>query len=402
MKKDLLMVIPFTNLPNESGNSRFLRIASMVDKTKFNLEIVTSSFWHTGKVQRDLTKNYDFDKVNVTLLNEPGYKKNISIMRLISHRIFSKNVKKHLRSRKNPDLIYCSVPSLSVAKVVSWYTRKNKRSKLIIDIQDLWPEAFKMVITFPVLNNILFYWYKKVADYIYSSADEIIAVSETYAKRALSVNKKTNQVNVIYLGTDLNEFDIAALSPNLQYHKNYDIWLAYVGTLGSSYDLEIVFKAINSLNENTKSRIQFVIMGDGPMKHKFKFYAQKYKVNSIFTGYIPYEEMVSILCKCDIAVNPIAKNAAQSIINKVGDYAAAKLPVLNTQENMEYRDLVKLYNIGYNCRNNDSNDLSAKLQLMIDNMTETKLMGLNNRSLAEERFDRSVTYKKIVEIINRF
>ena len=38
-----------------------------------------------------------------------------------------------------------------------------------------------------------------------------------------------------------------------------------------------------------------------------------------------YEDMVQTLVQCDIAVNPIIKGAAQSIINKVGDYAAAGL-----------------------------------------------------------------------------
>ena len=44
--------------------------------------------------------------------------------------------------------------------------------------------------------------------------------------------------------------------------------------------------------------------------------------------------MVGMLGVCDIAVNSISKGAAQSIINKHGDYAAAGLPVVNTQESL--------------------------------------------------------------------
>lgn len=40
-----------------------------------------------------------------------------------------------------------------------------------------------------------------------------------------------------------------------------------------------------------------------------------------FTGRLSYEKMVGLLCSCDIVVNPINKGAAQSITNKVGDYA---------------------------------------------------------------------------------
>lgn len=72
--------------------------------------------------------------------------------------------------------------------------------------------------------------------------------------------------------------------------------------------------------------------------------------------------MTGILCACDIAVNPIKAKSAGSIINKVADYAAAGLPVINTQECEEYRNLVENYKIGFNCENNNANDLAEKLR----------------------------------------
>ena len=116
-------------------------------------------------------------------------------------------------------------------------------------------------------------------------------------------------------------------------------------------------------------------------------------------GRLPYEKMVKILCECDIAVNPIAKGAAQSIINKVGDYAAAGLPVVNTQECEEYRNIVTNYKIGINCENNNSIDMANKIYELYNNVNERKEMGRNNRKLAEEKFDRRKTYIKIVKLI---
>lgn len=60
--------------------------------------------------------------------------------------------------------------------------------------------------------------------------------------------------------------------------------------------------------------------------------------------------MVGLLCSCDIAVNPIKKGSAGSIINKVGDYAAAGIPVVNTQENLEYKNILEEYNAGINVK----------------------------------------------------
>ena len=81
-------------------------------------------------------------------------------------------------------------------------------------------------------------------------------------------------------------------------------------------------------------------MGNGPLQEVFEAYGKEKEVNCDFTGRLSYGEMVGKLCSCDIAVNPIRAGSAGSIINKVGDYAASGLPVINTQESVEYRKLV--------------------------------------------------------------
>lgn len=67
--------------------------------------------------------------------------------------------------------------------------------------------------------------------------------------------------------------------------------------------------------------------------------AEEYGVDKIILD-TSYPEMCGRLVACYIAVNPITHGAAQSIINKHGDYAASGLPVVNTQECEEYRNLV--------------------------------------------------------------
>ena len=109
--------------------------------------------------------------------------------------------------------------------------------------------------------------------------------------------------------------------------------------------------------------------------------------------------MVSELCLCDIAINPIKENSAASIINKVGDYAAAGLPIINTQESEEYRRLVEEYDIGFNCKNNNPEDIAKKIKILVDNKELRELKGKNNRRLAEEKFDRKKTYKEIIKLI---
>lgn len=396
----ILIIAHFTQIPSEKGNNRFNYVAEFMGKNQENqVELVTSRFSHKFKTTREL-RDEEILKLNykLTMLYEPKYKKNVSLRRFYSHYRLSKNLKKYLdKLDYKPDVIYCAVPSLDVAKVTAKYAKRNN-IKFIIDVQDLWPEAFKMVLRIPLINNIIFFPMKRQTDYIYKRADNIVAVSKTYLNRVKAVNKKSIKNEVVFLGTEMEQFDKCNTSKEIKKNKNV-IKIVYIGTLGHSYDIKIIIDAIKILNEKEIKNIEFLIMGDGPLRENFEEYAKQKKVDCIFTGIIQYKEMIPELCNCDIAVNPIKKGSAGSIINKVGDYAMAGLPVINTQENAEYRELVDKYQIGYNCDNENVYEISERIEYLIKNEKVRIQMGRNNRKLAEEKFDRKKTYTKIINII---
>lgn len=393
---DILLIAHFCSDFDGKGNNRFNYIADLLANTDSNVELVTSDFSHTRKIKRNGTvEKY---KYKVTLISEPGYSNNVSLKRFYSHYIMGRNLKKYLKTRKKPDVIYCAVPSLNLAKIAAEYSLKNN-IRFIIDIQDLWPEAFKMVFNYAMISDVLFYPMRRKADYIYAAADEIIAVSETYKDRALIVNNKCKQAHSFYLGTELSTFDILAKSNKLERKLKDEIWLTYIGTLGCSYDLTCVIDALHIVKEQGIKNIKFVIMGDGPLKSKFENYAKEKNINAKFMGRLDYAIMAGVLKSCDIAVNPIKKGSAGSIINKVGDYAAAGLPVVNTQESEEYRQLLSDYNAGISCKNGDIVELAEAIKKLALDDELRRTMGNNNRKLAVEKFDRGKAYRSIVEAV---
>ncbi len=398
--KNIAIITQYVSMPGEKSNGRFRYISNLLADANYKVELITTNFSHRDKKHRtyveDIEKRIQY---KFTMLDEPGYKKNISLKRFYSHYVFAQNLKKYLKTLENIDCLYCAIPSLSAAKVVAKFAKKNN-IRFVIDIQDLWPEAFKMVFNVPLISDILFYPMKKVADYVYKSADDIVAVSETYLNRALKINKIAKNKISIFLGTDLDYFDKSHNEHEMITFDNV-FRIAYIGTLGNSYDIKCVIDAIKILKDKGINNILFEIIGSGPLKIEFEKYAKQKGVNCEFTGRLNYEEMVGYLCICDIAVNPIKKDSAASIINKVGDYAAAGIPVLNTQESIEYKKLVEDYQIGYNIENGNSEDLAEAIEYLYKNEDLRKKLGKNNRRLAEEKFDRKITYLKIKEIFEK-
>lgn len=382
----VLIIAHFSGDFCKTDNVRFKYIADLLSSNN-KIEIITSKFDHgTKKERKHLSENLPY---KVTFLHEPGYSKNVCLKRFYSHFKWGLQVRKYLKSIDKPDVVYCAVPSLTGPYFAAKYCEKNN-IKFIIDVQDLWPEAFKMVFNIPILSSLIFYPFKFLANGIYKRADAICAVSDTYCQRAAKVNKKVKDTTTVYLGTELETFDrYAAENPVLE-KKEGEIWLAYCGTLGSSYDLTCVIDALAKLDGE---KIRFIVMGDGPKKEEFESYAKSNGVNATFTGRLTYNVMCSLLNACDITVNPITHMAAQSIINKHADYAASGLPVVSTQESEEYRKLIEQYRMGFNCRNNDSEDLAEKIKRLIDDKDLRQEMGANARKCAEERFDRAKCYK---------
>lgn len=396
--KKILIVSHFTRTPANPGTNRFIYLADWLSENGHDVEIVTSTFEHSTKKQKMMDVSVLKETpYKYTMLHEPKYRKNVSLRRFYSHYVLSKNIEKYLETVEKPDIVYVAIPSNSVGEIAAKYCKKNNIS-LVVDIQDLWPEAFKLVFKLPVVSDLFFAPMAMQANKIYTQADKVIAVSETYAKRGLTHCKKDACGTVVFLGTELEGFDKSAEEHNIEKPEN-QLWITYVGTLGHSYNIEIVIDALKLLPGEITENLVFKVLGDGPLADRFKKYAWENGVCVDFLGRRDYGEMVAYLKKSDIAVNPISKGAAQSIINKHGDYAMAGLPVISTQESPEYRALLEEYGCGINCSVDSPQEVAQAIEKLVRDEALRHEMGANSRKLGEEKFDRKQTYKNIVEII---
>lgn len=394
--KSIIIVANFCREFDGKVDGRFLYLAEMLSAQGESVELITSDFSHgTKNFKKAPSTGY---KSKLTYCHEPGYMKHAGLKRLYSHFIWGKNVLKYIKTLKKPDIVYCAIPSLTAPFLLAHYCRNNN-IKFVVDVQDLWPEATFMLIKNALLQKFFLpmKWY---ADCIYSKADKVVAVSQTYVDRVLQVNHKVKTGLAVYLGNNGAVFDQAKLKYTVT-RDDQEFWICYVGTHSYSYDLKLVIDAIAILNQekNVTKKIRFVTVGDGPLRMEFKNHADQKKVLGSFMGRKPYEEMVGIMCSCDLVVNPIVKGAAQSITNKVGDYALSGLPVINSQENQEYRELIEHYGCGINCENGNAKQVADAIWLLMRDEKLRIRMGQASRKLGIERFDRRNTYQKIVNYI---
>lgn len=399
MKKDIVLIANYWHFEFEKASSRYRTMADILCANSMDVEVITSNFRHQTKSYRDIEYIKSIQSAyKVTLLHEPRYKKNITLRRIYSHHVFASEVIKYLKARKRPDLIIVSVPSLSIGSAVTKFANKHG-IKVVVDIQDLWPEAFRMAVNIPIISDILFAPMMAQANLIYSRADKIMAVSETYVERGCRCNSKDADGLALYIGTDSKLVERSLVGKDVSKPKN-EFWIGYIGALGHSYDIKLVIDAIKKLQEKGINNIVFKVMGDGVLLEEFKKHATSLRVVCDFLGFLDYGDMMAMLKDCDIAVNPIVGNSVSSIINKVSDYAMAGVPVINTQRSPEYRKLLKDYYCGLNCDDGKPDEVADAIAWLYYNSEQRKNMANNAIKLGNEKFDRNKTYSAVVKLVN--
>ena len=401
-----MKILILANFPSKLDgklNGRFVYLSDMLFKRGHEVEMIVSDFYHIEKKHRSHgDMRPDLYPFKITYLHEPGYPNNIHPKRLWSHYVWGKNVAKYLKAMSyTPDLIYVDLPSLTVARSAASYCKK-KNVPMFIDVQDLWPEAFLVKFKNPFIQMCFkpMAWYANGA---YKAADLMIGVSDTYRDRGLMVNKKDNKGLTVYLGNDGERFNTAR-DINIVSKPQDEFWLAYIGTMGYSYDIKCAIDAVKKVNEDKllDKKVKFIAMGKGPLLEEYKQYAMNAKIEYDFTGALPYDQMVGLMCSCDAVINCLRPGAAQSITNKVGDYALSGLPVINTQENLEYRELVDMFQCGINCECGNSIQVADAIIKLATNEEMRIEMGKNARRLGNERFDRRISYLKLIEAIEKY
>jgi len=188
---NITIVAPYCSLPSEPYFNRFWYLAELLSQSH-DVLLITSRFRHYDKSFRrhEDARNASAERLKVILLDEPGYGKNVSLARLASHRTFVKNFERLLEGCRPHewDIVYSAYPLMATNLLLGRH-KARLDYKLIIDVQDVWPESFSSVVPFlkKIPHNLL--PFADRADCAYRCADALVAVSQTYLGRARAARR---------------------------------------------------------------------------------------------------------------------------------------------------------------------------------------------------------------------
>ncbi len=359
-----------------------------------NVFAVTTDFNH-GKKQYCSESDIAF-LTNRIRLHVPAYKKNLSFGRIYSHLKFALSLKKYLKNLENhPDLVYCAMPTSSAAYIAGKYCKKYK-IPFVIDVIDLWPDSLIPIVPFKKMIDIMVSPWRFMTHKAYKMADYISGESKKYSEIA-HVHNPLVPHSYTYLGVDNSTIIQLIAESNVMIKKpDNEIWIAYGGSLGQSYDFDVILKGLKMLQEK-KFPYKMWFVGDGEKAGYINEYAQKYNLNAEITGRLAYKDLLKYLSYCDIAINSFKEGTLVVHSYKFNDYVATGCFVLNNLPG-ETAQMIDNYKIGYNFNSKTFNKMLYKA---IVNWSTIKLdLSRNIIKLINSELDTASIYKRLKQDID--
>ena len=184
-KSKIAVIVDDVALPGEKGLNRIFYLSELLCANGYEVDLYTGDFQHWEKRYRK-PEQIKLIKSACKIINvhQYAYKKNLTVKRIFGYRKMAKEIRS-LVSKEAYSAIYCQIPDNYMASTMAAYAKKAG-IPFVIDVEDLWPEAMKMVFNVPIISSILFSYFSLNAKKAYRLSDGIIGSSDDYR----DINKK--------------------------------------------------------------------------------------------------------------------------------------------------------------------------------------------------------------------
>ena len=340
MSKKILIV---SNFHENASISRSNMAFNYFLKRGYDPIVLYSNYSHSLKKFRELNNK------RFISLKTISYTSSLSINRIISYLIFAYKVYKFL-GKNRFDFVYINLPPNLIG--LSVLLRKSRYSKLIVDIIDLWPEAF------PHNNSLI----RKALLYISGVIPKIMRkMTIDYSNFCITESqfffnelnlKNKNNSKVIYIKKFQNK------KPSFR-HSSKEMSIVYLGNIGKIYDFESLFSIIKGVEKNRKVILH--VIGVGPMIDSFFNNLKIKKINYHYHG-ASFDETFKrkIISKCWFGFNGYKHDTEVALSYKSVDYLSYGVPLLNSAKE-DTKLLIDKENIGYNFNSKSLESLVLEL-----------------------------------------
>lgn len=335
---NIWIVNPYGTLPSEGWREyRSAQLARAIEARGHRVTWWIGDFEHRSKAYRTPVNHDPLlpASVEIRCLPTPSYQRHIGPGRIRFEQAFGRGFTAEATKADRPDVIVLAEPSLFFGVPVRRFAAERK-IPLVIDVIDLWPELFHILLPGPLkpLGRLVFAPLYSRRRKLARQAAGIAAVTGDY-RDAVAVGLSDKPTGVFYWGVDFASFqkqypDLPPLHETAGWNAEFTgATLVYAGTLGEAYDITTACQATRLLCER-KAPVRFVFAGDGPLRPTVEQLARDYPDRVYFAGSVSPDQLVPLYQQSDIGLCSYATGSTVSMPIKIFDYLAAGLAVVSS------------------------------------------------------------------------
>jgi glycosyltransferase involved in cell wall biosynthesis len=275
--------------------------------------------------------------------------------------------------------------------------KKIKKSKLIFDIGDLWPES-AVQLGF-LRNTYLIKLAEKLEKWIYRNSDFVNVVTRKTFEKVEFTHPYIPQLQ--YVPNFVDTENVISKGKNEQLLKKYELEdklvFGYAGNIGSAQGVDIITKAAGRTKE--LNDIVYLIIGDGIERIKLENDIKKMELkNVLLLPPVNKDHIVNFISLFDVMIIPLVKNELFKITipSKLYESMSAEIPVLLCVDG-EARNIMENANCGIFVEPENHIMLSEKVIQFHSNKSLISELGTNGRISVLNNFSRQKVIKSFYE-----
>jgi len=301
---------------------------------------------------------------------------------------------------EKPDVIICLSPPIFTC-ITGVFLKWRYKSKLILNIADLWPESG---IKLGVIKSPFIIWFTTHMElFFYKQADGIACQTMGILN---NIKQRTKSRKFIWFrnGVDFGYYEKINIEPSLVSNLNLghsDLVIGYTGLVGYAQGMEVLVKAAFLLKD--KLKVTFLIIGDGPKLPEMKSLVQEYGLdNFIFVGNQPKHKMPTYLSMVDITIVPLIKTDIYlgALPSKIFDSFAVKKSVLLGVDGEARELFCNKYNCAYYFEPENHEELSKLILEVIADKEKASNFGIRGYEVMKTEFNRKYINQDIIKFLD--
>ena len=408
-KKIIWLINPSAKPPNLEDRIQTLKRAEYLQKKGFDAYIISGSYIHNTNINLILDNSLyidkEYDGIKYIHVRNLSYG-NSYILRIFSFVQFYYKLFKIAKLKNKPDYIslYAAIPFSNII----YYLARKYKSKLILDVVDLWPEAiveFGLISQYNPFLQLLY----KAEKWMYEKADIIVFSMEGgkdyVLEKKWDINSggkiDINKLKYINNGVDINDFN-----KNKFLYKIDDIDLnndsifkvIYLGSIRLANGLDLILDAAKHFKKFKD--VKFLIYGTGPERKKIEDRIIFEEIDNVILKqewvdlkYVPYILSKSSLNLLNYKKSKIFRFGGSQ--SKSFQYMASGKPIVSNVE-MSYCPITK-YKLGVSKEFNNSEEYSDAIYYIYNMNHDDYNQLCNNAIMAAQNYNYDLLTTKYIE-----